>query len=178
MREGISMTAIFQIVIIFIILFAAIMALTINNSNAFGVKDEIINAIESNNGEFFTSANGYLSDEIVQPMKDASYRISGKCPTVESYDLDDVYYGYDRNGKPVGQSERASVCIRKVNVMSKLEEYYDKVFDPYGSRIAKGDFYEGFYYQIVVFYQLDIPIVNQVYDFQTKGETKIFYVHR
>lgn len=175
MREGISMTAIFQIVIIFIVLFAAIMALTINNSNAFGVKDEIINAIESNNGEFFTNSNGYLSDEIVQPMKDASYRISGKCPTVDTYDTEDDYHGYDRNGKPVGQSEHAAVCIRKVNVMSKIDDYY---YNKFGIKVARNDFYEGYYYQIVVFYQLDLPIINQVYNFQTKGETKIFYVHR
>ena len=43
MKESISMTAIFQIVILFILLFTAIMALTIHNSNAFGVKDEIVN---------------------------------------------------------------------------------------------------------------------------------------
>ena len=43
MRESISITTIFQIVILFILLFTAIMALTINNSNAFGVKDQIVN---------------------------------------------------------------------------------------------------------------------------------------
>ena len=43
MRETMSITAIFQIFILFILLFTAIMCLTINNSNAFGVKDSIIN---------------------------------------------------------------------------------------------------------------------------------------
>ena len=45
MRESISITTIFQIFILFVLLFTAIMALTINNSNAFGVKDSIVNAI-------------------------------------------------------------------------------------------------------------------------------------
>ena len=48
MKESVSVTTIFQIVILFILLFTAIMCLTINNSNAFGVKDEIINIVKKN----------------------------------------------------------------------------------------------------------------------------------
>ena len=57
MKESISMTAIFQIVILFILLFTAIMALTINNSNAFGVKDEIVNILELNGGKYLDDSN-------------------------------------------------------------------------------------------------------------------------
>ena len=57
MKEAVSATTIFQIVILFILLFTAIMCLTINNSNAFGIKDEIINIIEMNNGNYLSNDN-------------------------------------------------------------------------------------------------------------------------
>ena len=47
MREAIGGISIFQIVILFILLFTGVMCLTINHSKAFGVKDEIITIIEN-----------------------------------------------------------------------------------------------------------------------------------
>ena len=173
MRETVSVTGIFQIVIIFILLFAAIMALTINNSNAFGVKDEIINAIEANNGVYFLDGNGDLDERINEAMQKATYRTSGKCPAnTQNIAYDEWYIGFDRNGRRVGSNDKASICIRKVNVTDKINEYY---VSKYGTAVGTNDFITGFYYQVVVFYQLDLPIINQVYNFQTKGETKIFY---
>ena len=78
MRESISITTIFQIFILFVLLFTAIMCLTINNSNAFGVKDSIINAIEALDGNYLDGAD--LNEEIVQVIQETSYRTSGKCP--------------------------------------------------------------------------------------------------
>ena len=105
MKESISMTTIFQIVILFILLFTAIMCLTINNSNAFGVKDEIINIIEYSDGNFLESGdNGYrLNDSIVEAIAQAQYRTTGHC--------EDDYTGYRKDGEPVSPGEKASVCI-------------------------------------------------------------------
>ena len=50
--------------------------------------------------------------------------------------------------------------------------YFSKIL---GGNISHDDFIDGSYYQIVVFYQLDVPIINEVYRMQTKGETKIIY---
>ena len=41
--------------------------------------------------------------------------------------------------------------------------------------VATEDFKSGSYYQVAVFYQLDLPIIKQIYNFQTVGETKIIY---
>ena len=164
MKESVSVTTIFQIVIIFILLFTAIMCLTINNSNAFGVKDEIINVIEMNNGNYLNSDNYSLSSDIVDAISAAAYRTTGVC--------DDNYQGYERNGQPVSTCERASICIREVNVTSGIDSY---LFEELGNTVAQGEFVNGRYYQIVLFYQLDLPVIRQVYNFQTKGETKIIY---
>ena len=166
MRESISVTTIFQIVILFILLFTAIMCLTINNSNAFGVKDEIVNIIEMNNGDYLSDDNYSLSEEIVESISAASYRTTGIC--------EEGYSGFERNGQPVGNGERASVCIKEVNVTEGIDKYLS---DELGSNtVAQGEFVNGSYFQIILFYQLDLPVIRQVYNFQTKGETRIIYL--
>ena len=164
MKESVSVTVIFQIFILFVLLFTAIMCLTINNSNAFAVKDEIVNIIESNNGKYLDDDNRNLSDEIVELLANASYRVTGNCG--------EGFTGYQRNGQPVGDNERAAVCIKKVSVTDYLDNYLNDELD---GMVATEDFKSGSYYQVAVFYQLDLPIIEQFYNFQTVGETKIIY---
>lgn len=163
MKETISITTIFQIVILFVLLFTAIMALTINNSNAFGVKDQLVNYIEVNNGDIFDD-NGNLKEDIVNIINETSYRTTGKC--------DEDYAGYSRTGELLGTDQKASVCIRVVEATKGVDRYLGEIFD---DKVAQEDFMEGKYYQIAVFFQLDLPVVKQVYDFKSKAETKMIY---
>ena len=163
MKETISITTIFQIVILFVLLFTAIMALTINNSNAFGVKDQLVNYIEVNNGDIFDD-NGNLKEDIVNIINETSYRTTGKC--------DEDYEGYSRTGELLGTDQKASVCIKVVEATKGVDKYLNKIFD---DKVAQEDFMEGKYYQIAVFFQLDLPVVKQVYDFKSKAETKMIY---
>lgn len=167
MKEATSITWIFQIVILFILLFTAIMALTINNSNAFGVKDEIVNAIEYSKGNYLNGDN--LISDISDKIEATSYRTTGKCK--------DDFQGYDRTGKAVGSGESAAVCIRAVEVNTGINKYLKETLCPPENPLcfATDDFYKGVYYQVQVFYQLDLPIISQVYNFSTIGETKIIY---
>lgn len=162
MKESMSITAIFQIVILFILLFTAIMALTINNSNAFGIKDQIVNILEANNGNYIES--GTLNEEIINLIESTSYRTTGKC--------DEDFIGFDRTGAQVSYNQDASICIKEVNATEGLDNYLSEIL---GDTVATGDFKTGKYYQIVVFFQLDIPVVKQVYNFKSKAETKVIY---
>lgn len=164
MKEAVGGVSIFQIVILFILLFTAIMCLTINNANAFQIKDEITNIIELTNGNFLDN-RGNLNTEIKDAIMNSSYRTSGRC--------DDGYIGYDRDGNKVNEGERASICIKCINVTTNADSYLKNALGT--DKVASQGKINGYYYQIVVFYQLDIPVVNQVYDFKTKGETKIIY---
>ncbi len=170
MKESISMTTIFQIVILFILLFTAIMCLTINNTNAFGVKDEIVNIIENAQGNFFKNGeNGReLSEDIVNTMKENQYRTTGRCK--------DGYTGYQQNGTMVNEGDKASVCIKKVEMTKEIENYLKGIFS--SNKVETDEFMNGYYYQIEVFYQLNMPIINEVYSLSTKGETKILYKNR
>lgn len=163
MKESMSVTYIFQFVILFILLFTAIMALTINNSNAFGIKDKIVSILETNKGKYIDD-DGNLDSEIINLIESTSYRTTGKCP--------DGYEGFDRTGAMVASNQQASVCIREVAATAGVDNYLGKIFD---TKVAQNDFMDGYYYQIVVFYQLDLPVVKQVYNISSKAETKVLY---
>lgn len=166
MKEALSVTTIFQIVILFILLFTAIMALTINNSNAFGMKDEIISYIEANNGNYLNEDKSGLNEELVEKLANASYRTTGKCED------DEDTKGYSRTGEELTSNENASICIKKIKATDEVDKF---LFEELDGMVATDDFVKGTYYQITVFFQLDLPVVKQIYNFQSKGETKIIY---
>lgn len=166
MKEALSVTTIFQIVILFILLFTAIMALTINNSNAFGMKDEIISYIEANNGNYLNEDKSGLNEELVEKLANASYRTTGKCEN------DSNTKGYSRTGEELTSNENASICIKKIEATDEVDAFLSEELD---GMVATDDFVKGTYYQITVFFQLDLPVVKQIYNFQSKGETKIIY---
>lgn len=166
MKEALSVTTIFQIVILFILLFTAIMALTINNSNAFGMKDEIISYIEANNGNYLNEDKSGLNEELVEKLANASYRTTGKCED------DEDTKGYSRTGEELTSNENASICIKKIKATDEVDKFLSEELD---HMVATDDFVKGTYYQITVFFQLDLPVVKQIYNFQSKGETKIIY---
>ncbi len=163
MKESISAVSIFQIVILFILLFTAIMCLTINNANAFGVKDEITNIIELNDGKFLTS-DGNLSEDIVATIDSTAYRTIGKCS--------EGYTGFQRDGSKVNAGDRASICIKCMPVTANADKYLSSIL---GNKVASGDSVNSYYYQVEVFYQLDLPVIREAYDFKTRGETKLLF---
>ncbi len=162
MKESIGAVSIFQIVILFILLFTAIMCLTINNANAFGIKDKITNIIETSEGDFLDGEN--LNDEIVSSIENSAYRTTGHC--------EDGYTGFQRDGSRVTNDGPAAICIKCVHVSSEVENHLKSLL---GGNLAPQGNVNSFYYQVVVFYQLDLPVIKQIYDFKTKGETRLLY---
>lgn len=162
MKESVGAVSIFQIVILFILLFTAIMCLTINNANAFGIKDEITNIIESSEGDFLDGDG--LNEEIISTIDHSAYRTTGHC--------EDGYTGFQRDGSRVTNGSPASICIKCVHVSSELDNHLKSLF---GGNFTPQGAVNSFYYQVVVFYQLDLPIIKEVYDFKTKGETRLLY---
>lgn len=165
MKESIGVTGVFQIVILFILLFTGIMCLTLNHTNSFAVKNDIVNTIVSLNGDIFND-DDKLKDELVDIMKEYSYRNIGKC--------DDEYMGYDKEGNKVTTGKKAAVCIKKVKVIDERgKEICQKL--RVGCKNNASDFVAGAYYKVEVFYQLDVPIIRQLYSLKSVGETKIIY---
>lgn len=158
MKEAIGGTWLFQIVIVFILLFAGYMCLSINHSKAFTIKSEIIESI---------SRHGKVEEkEIKEILQKASYRTSGSCDKFNSnsekcYDQagkeTQCWVGYDRDGKETTKSN-ATFCLKKTwanNGNTELPPMY--------------------YYKVRVFYQLDLPVFNSLFSFTVKGDTTLLY---
>lgn len=164
MREAIGGTWLFQIVIVFVLIFTGFMCLSINYSKAFNVKNTIVKTIEreaiKENGKTLelTDSSSELIQKISTYLKEASYRTTGKCPAdiKKNNQIVAHYYGYDRDGNL--NSSNSAFCIAKVQVRSD-EELPDMS-----------------YYRVVVFYQLDLPIFNEVFNFKVTGDTKVIDV--
>lgn len=159
MKESIGGTQLFIIVISLIIVFTAIMSFTINHSNAFAIKDKVVTIVEEAGGFDVTSqivgssSSSSTLKKIVDTLSEESYRQEGKCP--ESDGKTEVV-GYDRNGAK-SSSNKSSFCIVKIPASSD------------GGGVTK------YYYQIIVFYGIDFPILNQMFVFRAIGETKPLY---
>lgn len=168
MKEAIGGVSLFQIVILFLLLFTGVMCLTINHSKAFGVKDEIINILETDTLASYGTVSTYevstsTMQQIIDHLNEVGYRITGDCPSGD-------WVGYDRNGSKV--SKNASFCIRSVNVSNAyrndlLEKCKNNKCD-----ITYDDFPSMVYYDVILFYQLDIPIISKVFNLKLYGSTK------
>lgn len=163
MREAIGGTWLFNLVIFFVLLFAGYMCLSINYSKAFGVKDKIINELERNGGvlNFGNSESRDLSlNAISSYMQEVGYRATGKC------EMDIYEYGCSREGKcnKLGnENTNYAFCLKEV----KADDTYTKA--------QSGEFVYISYYKVKVFYQLDLPILRSVFQFNIKGDTKLLY---
>lgn len=163
MKESIGGIPIFQIAIIFILAFAGIMCLTINHSKAFGVKDEIINIIDSNEYGGSSGLSQDTVDKIIEKFNEVGYRVTGTCP--------DGWIGYDLNGNT---SSNPVFCVESVNVVSGIRsDIQEKCGGGKCTPTNANDFPTMVYHNIALFYQLDIPILNKLMNFRLYGSTKM-----
>ncbi len=146
MREAIGGNWLFQIVIVFVLLFTGFMCLTINHTKAFNVKNTIIKTIEREQGlDLGNTKDDEGIKQIISYLQETGYRTTGKCP--------DGWVGIDRDGNSVANNP--AFCIKE-------------------STFGNGELATiSNYYSIIVFYQLDLPIFNEVFNFKVTGDTKV-----
>jgi len=169
MREAIGGTWLFNLVIFFVLLFTGYMCLSINYSKAFSVKDKIITEIERKGGISNYNANDEVISNILNYMKEVGYRTSGKCKVSNS---DNSYdYGCDINGSCTSPTvgSNYAFCLSEV----KASETFTHAVPPTGDH--PGEFIYVSYYKVKVFYQLDLPVIRQMFNFSIKGDTKTLY---
>ncbi len=145
MKEAYGGTFLFQIVILFLLLFTAIMCITINQTKAFAVKDDLINYIEAHDGlDISKNLDSGISEILT---KDGYFTTGSKCG--------DDYTGYSRDGKKLSKNDESpALCIKDI---------------PSGSQTG------GCYYEIKVFYKLDLPVISSIFNFTETGKTKELY---
>ncbi|MDD4706044.1 MAG: hypothetical protein PHS24_02365 [Bacilli bacterium] len=144
MREAIGGTWIFGIVIVFIVLFSSYLAISVNYSKAFKVKNAIVSMIEKYEGH-----GAEVQGLIIKYNKEVGYGVSSNCGTRGK--------GYDNVTTNTGIRSRYCVKCTQANTSSE------------SNRMHKS------YYNVTVFFKLDLPIVGNIFVFPVTGETKPVY---
>lgn len=144
MKEAVGGSWITGIVVVFVILFASFMAISINWSKSYKVKDEILAVIERNHGmkkSTITEINGYLAD--------VGYRNVGQCPK-----NDGCWYGFNYNNNDSAVNSNPNYCVKKTIINASAIGHPTMA-----------------YYTVDVFFRLDIPIIGDIIKLDLSGET-------
>ena len=146
MRETIGSTWIFQLVIVFILLFASYLALTINYSKSFKVKNEVISIIERNEG---LTDNGIKL--VGSYLTGSSYNTIGHCPA-----------GW------IGAKNLEGAVTSLEYVSDTNTNYYyciDKITGYHSVYPNRS------YYKLRLFFKFDLPVLGQISTFNVDGQT-------
>lgn len=166
MRESIGGAWIFQLVIIFILLFTGFLCVAINYNKAFKVKNEVIDYVEREEGlTSGTDSGGYMggSLELIGAyLQQAGYSTKGYCPSNEKTDdMNDSHeynwigiktLGTDSTFEEAVPGTKYYYCIKKI-------DNYDKEYS-----------YKA-YYKLRLFFKFELPIFGDFTTFSVEGET-------
>lgn len=161
MKEAVGGFSLFNIVIVFVLVFTGYVSLSINYSKAYNVKNEILNIIRNQGGVCTSDSPGSddicynFTEQIIDYFREANYRSTGSC---KGKNGEDDWTGFSRDGRNLGVgAKNAAFCVNaiKANTNSELPN--------------------ALYYQVKVFYQLDLPIINNIFEFSIVGETSRVY---
>lgn len=162
MKESIGGTWLIGIVALFIVLFSAFMAYSINYTKAFRAKNGIIDLIEQNEG--YTFYNGPNIDNVKQEelMNDSSVQAKAYA-LVKSM-------GYDYGSK----SENKVVCNNDGTISDATK--IDAAYQPGGYCVYRFCNSDGTYrYKVVTYVMMKFPVINFGITVPIKGETKTLY---
>lgn len=156
MRESIGGTWLLGFVLVFIVIFSAYLAVSINYTKAFKVKNRIINIIEENEGYTMYQSGSANFEAMSLEQLDA-------IPTTDAkiyYYLKDI--GYSRD-----------------NV---TEATADKCFDGDADSFRTGGYCvqkicsgQGAYYKVMTFIKFQLPLINFKLMIPISGETKTIF---
>lgn len=154
MREAIGGTWLTQIIIVFMLIFVAFLALTLNYAKAFKMKNDLLTIIEEREG-MTISKNGTLNGSIGlinNYLEKNGYTILRTCPE-GSYGVSDLH-SEAMNYIDVGNNaKRYYYCITKHKAPST--NYRGKV-----------------YYQVTISLKFNLPILGDLFTFEVSGNTE------
>ena len=147
MREAIGGTWITQLVIIFMLIFVAFLALSLNYSKAFQMKNEMLTMIEKKEG-LTTGSNGSIA-LINNYLAMNNYHVKKSCK-IGTYGVSDL------RGTTIEQvtndGKTFYYCIEKIK--SPSSKHTNQVF-----------------YKVNMFFYFNLPVVGDIFKFTINGAT-------
>ncbi len=185
MKEAIGGTWLFVLTITFIALFTTFVSVTTNYSRCYKIKDEIITIIERKRGvnnvlynptTGDSTAEGSTIDTINDYLKSIGYASTGKCPSDSNCWLG--FNMWNDNLNPVSYGDNINYCIAKHAIVYEVETMNDS-----GELVESGVLNGALghprqaYYEVVVFFKLDWPILRTFFNIRIDGETSIVFLN-
>ena len=176
MKESISNVWLIGLVISFILIFSCYIAITVDYSKSFKMKNEILSILEKNKG--FTNVAG--SDKAGKVS--GNYVRSG-VGSLQAINLYLYASGYDAKGKcPVGEADEGNFwygitelspdegSVSKANTDDK---YYYCIAKFHTGRVSNS--YRSVYYKVRLFYKFEIPVLQDFFSVKVEGITDEIY---
>lgn len=151
MREAFGGSWLLGFVVLFIVLFSAYLAVSVNYTKAFKAKNKIINIIEQNEG-FSTASNLCKNNKSDACLKN-------------SKSTEDKIYAYLKESGFIINDLNGKVCP---------DDDYKFIQDG-GYCVQRVCTSQGSYYKVNTFIKIELPIVWQTFTVPIKGETKVLY---
>lgn len=152
MREAFGGSWLLGFVALFIVLFSAYLAVSINYTKAFKAKNKIINIIEQNEG----------MSKSVGDVRNKTDEELNKGKTTE----DKIYY----------YLKQAGFVIDKDTLSGRCPDDTDDTTLYAGGYCVKGiSTREGKYYKVTTFVKIELPVIWVNITVPVKGETKVIY---
>ena len=186
------------IVITFIFIFSAYITVTMNYSKTFKYKNEILSIIEKKKGIRIDSGRDNPDSKIASGkvwvphsalgtinvfLNGSGYRTMGKCPLENTQGVvsggKEIWYGVSEltNGS-------TSYKVEKITSANQSKNFY-YCFSKKGRNAKKSGSYTTntclndpnipYYYDVVLFYRLDFPIIGDLFTFRVDGTTADIY---
>lgn len=192
MKESIGSVWLFSLVLVFILMFSAYLIVTLNYSKAFKIKNEVLTIIEKRNG--IIDGGGYStvesrtgSGDVFVPdsalgtinafLAASGYTAKGSC-----VDLEGKWYGVDElvfstNGSNVSYSvEEAGNGSKYYYCFSKKLRLPSCAGTNFSAGSTRSKLKNGaYYYDVLLFYKLDIPPFGEIFTFNVEGTTAEIY---
>ena len=174
MRQSIGGAWLFTISIILMMFIIAYVAITIDYSNAYKLKDDVSLYIEQYNGLNHDSAT-----LIVARMKGAKFTSKVRCN--EGYDTTTYYHGSSYDGNPYS-SYQGLVSYQNPTIERNFAENAPTAYICiYKYQVVKGsgnDKMDKVFYNVTTSFGFNFPILGNIFNYRVTGETGVInYPH-
>ncbi len=159
MKQTVSTTTMFKVVLIFTFLFAAFLALAITYNKVYKMKNESVSIIEKYEGattKSLTLVNNYL--------KNNGYKTTGDCYARRSANQNVVWYGMrsldEVRLEPAVPGEQYYYCVSEWCNNSR------------NCTISSSNLKNEIFYDLKLFFKFNLPFLGDLLTFDINGETK------
>ena len=154
MREAYGSTWTLGLVLLFTIIFASYLAVSISYQMSFKLKNEVLGFIEREEGLTISSHDGKGAMPLINNyLQNSGYKQRGVCPEgwigIKSLSSDISSNDYEYSD---GGATKYFYCVNKVKVIDNVHPLRA-------------------YYEVRLFYKFDLPVIGDIYTFEVDGET-------